>query len=264
MSYDLWLRGKKSPAWKDWFHKRANYSLQGKDFNYFNQKTGVYFHVTLSDHIFFNINFARPDFFALEAAEELDALVLKFGLTVEDPQSDGMGEGPWSKEGFLRGWRYGNAFACTLNPSGLRLPESLLTACWQWNRAIPVFQDDLSCLEMSPCFVPSVVLIRQGESAVPAVMWPDEMAVALPEVLGVLLLSGADSGKPKGVLVKREQLEPLLVAYKRQEAAGFACRLVEDEPLPEGLSKEIQRLIEEGQPLQKGAILSWDSVVGSE
>src|SRR5262249_13577013 len=99
------------------------FSHEGDEVHYSHPDTGVYFHFTRvkggkrdSDdpneggrtHVYFNMNFYRPHTFGLEAAEVLGRFVERFDLTVDDPQSEGMGQGEYSREGFLRGWNAGN------------------------------------------------------------------------------------------------------------------------------------------------------------
>src|SRR5262249_46246164 len=131
------------------------YSQDGDTVNYSNSDTGVYFHFTWyesdsseetpkskKDHsrsqpsIHFNMNFYRPHFFGLEAAQILTPFVKHFDLVVNDPQAEGMGQGDFTEEGFLRGWNAGNRFAAqafrqmqakgeTLLGGNLSLPAAL-------------------------------------------------------------------------------------------------------------------------------------------
>ena len=44
----------------------------------------------------------------MEAEIEVKEFIDKFGFSINDPQNEGMAEGPCTKEGFIRGWNYGN------------------------------------------------------------------------------------------------------------------------------------------------------------
>src|SRR5262249_45535066 len=134
MSYDLDLHPRPGQALgRDrvlaHFTDRPGYTIDGDEVNYHNEETGVYFSFryspasdepvdedepnrgTQKEHVWFNMNYFRPHFFGLEAADELDDFVQALDLTVSDPQAEGMGEGEFSREGFLRGWNAGNRFA---------------------------------------------------------------------------------------------------------------------------------------------------------
>lgn len=88
------------------------------------------------------MNVFRPHYFALEAEPVVRRLVDRFGLRVSDPQSEGMGKGPYSSEGFLRGWNAGNRFAARafsqlqateeVVPLHHTLPTAVNRAVWGW------------------------------------------------------------------------------------------------------------------------------------
>ncbi len=154
MSYDLWFRAANGTApgpeqVHQYFAGRPHYRMSEQQAWYENETTGVYFSFELSDEsgqadeeedeqqrdvlpVAFNINYFRPHVFGLEAEPELTAFVERFGLTVSDPQSDGMGDGAYSCEGFLRGYNAGNRFAhqamLSMNetPALHTLPEAVI------------------------------------------------------------------------------------------------------------------------------------------
>src|SRR5262249_11873553 len=135
------------------------------------------------ESIYFNMNYYRPHFFGLEAVEEVDALVEAFDLTVSDPQAEGMGEGEYTSEGFLRGWNAGNGFAHqafaqiqsegeqTVNRS-LTLPSATLRACWEWTRGRNELAEDLFEGDEIDAFVPRVMFLQEGGQAVSMCVWP--------------------------------------------------------------------------------------------
>ena len=97
---------------------------------YQNDDTGVYFSFELaatpSFWAQFIVNHMRPRFFILEALPEIESFVSTFGLTVHDPQIDGMGDGRFDSDGFIRGWAAGNETACaTLAESGHPPPVAM-------------------------------------------------------------------------------------------------------------------------------------------
>src|SRR5687768_16303098 len=120
MSYDLYFATGSKPraedAFFDHFRERPNNAIEGCQAWYRNDDTGVYFLFESADPTdeamedaiehwaTFNLNYLRPHFFASEALPELEAFVSELELTVHDPQIDGMGDGSFSADGFLRGW----------------------------------------------------------------------------------------------------------------------------------------------------------------
>src|ERR1700724_1994964 len=117
MSYDLYFKAHGqhnlpgTETFAAYFRNRKNYQVSPNQAVYQNETTGVYFSFDfgepesgdLHDYlpVVFNINFFRPHIFGMEAEPELGAFVTEFGLTVFDPQNNGMGEGEYSAEGFL-------------------------------------------------------------------------------------------------------------------------------------------------------------------
>src|SRR5262249_20660021 len=150
-------------------------------------ETGVYFHFTYSEpggeddenpntdtsahqgrpYIFFNINFFRPSVFGLEAERVLTRVVEHFNLTVNDPQGDGMGQGEYTPEGFLRGWNAGNRFAISamrqiqdrgenIIGGNLTLPAAVLRTLWEWSIDRNSLNEDLMDFEEIDVFVPRI------------------------------------------------------------------------------------------------------------
>jgi hypothetical protein len=140
----------------------------------------------------FNINYARPRFFALEALTELEAFVSIFGLSVHDPQIDGMGDGRFDADAFLRGWEAGNEVACqALAENGQRrpltLPAKVLNATWEWNIGRQRLQTQVG----ESIFVPQIMFVAGPGTAVSAAVWSDAIPVLLPTVDVVFLYRDA-------------------------------------------------------------------------
>jgi hypothetical protein len=114
MSYDLDLYFKPAVSRShilQYFAARRHYTVEGNNAVYQNPDTGVYFFlrlrcarsVLLQKNVIaaeFEINYQRPSFFGTEAEIELSAFVAAFQPRIEDPQMRGMGQGPYSREGF--------------------------------------------------------------------------------------------------------------------------------------------------------------------
>src|SRR5262249_47502018 len=182
MSYDLILhtRPGKPPLTREAFaahFEGDRWKVEGDTANYFNEVTGVYFQFGYSDgkpeadedtpanngeappdgeedagpsqpYIWFNINYFRPHYFGLEAQGPLARLVKSFNLVVSDPQAEGMGDGEFTPEGFLRGWNAGNRFAFqallqmkdeTPLHSMFTVPTELNRQIWEWNYYREIF-----------------------------------------------------------------------------------------------------------------------------
>src|SRR5262245_51012028 len=130
MSNDLYLYRREGAAplkkkgFNAYFEGRPHFTLNENQAFYKNEKTGIYFSVYYSDgkgcaaedpnagreHLHFNMNYFRPHVFGLEAEPVLTALVKDLDLAISDPQNEGMGDGEYTPEGFLRGWNAGNRF----------------------------------------------------------------------------------------------------------------------------------------------------------
>src|ERR1051325_2662308 len=126
MSYDLYFKSRNQNSkptpieFVEYFRQRKNYEVSNQQVVYQNETTGVYFVFDIGElsdmedsdllPLSFNLNYLRPHIFGLEAEPEIRSLVEKFSLLVSDDQLDGMSDGEYSTEGFLRGWNKGNEF----------------------------------------------------------------------------------------------------------------------------------------------------------
>lgn len=137
----------------------------------------------------FEINYARPSYFGLEAERELSAFVAAFQPRIEDPQIHGMDEGPYSGEGFLKGWNFGNVFS--LRSAVSRLADfglasmlgEALRAAWAWNYACAARREEFE----RSAFVPMIKFRRIDGCASRVVVWPQGEPVILPRVDYVLV-----------------------------------------------------------------------------
>ena len=202
MSYDLYFRHTKplDLAVVRAFFEGRGYKVSETQAFFENESTGVYFGFDFRPEkpegsaasIAFNINYYRPHVFGLEAASELTSFIEEFELEIEDPQMHGMGTGPYTVEGFLRGWNAGNEFAHRAIASNegverpLALPAARNAGIWRWNYAKDTVLDELAdnLGELPPCFVPTVMMVvPEGTSDVKTIIvWDLQMAIAIPDV----------------------------------------------------------------------------------
>jgi hypothetical protein len=293
VSYDLYFRSRSTtvaanpPDFATWFRAREHYQVNQSHAVYFNRRTGVYFefryneefdeedHTAPSDKpllpVAFELNYVRPHIFALEAEPEVAEFVRHFDLTVLDPQNDGMGEGDYSTEGFLRGWNAGNEVACRVIRSQApdrpipALPARRLEQIWRWNF------DTLRRRQESRLFVPAILLCEFEGRVQSAVAWARGIPILLPEV-DLCLVSGKGSllwhlvlrifGRPLSgtVLLTRTELEPILARYNKIPGDLPAHELAFDQIPP-----DLAQLLDSKQPpetMPKG--LSFDNVLSQE
>ncbi|MBV8759379.1 MAG: hypothetical protein JO257_18975 [Deltaproteobacteria bacterium] len=194
MSYDLYFRATKPLDLVEVraFFEERGYKVSETQAFFENESTGVYFGFELGSTVSFNINYYRPHVFGLEAATELTSFIERFGLEIEDPQMHGMGKGPYTADGFLRGWNAGNEFAHSAIASNegverpLALPAVRNAAVWRWNYAKDAIVDELEANlgDVPPCFVPTVMMVvpEGGSDVKTIVVWDVQMAIAIPEV----------------------------------------------------------------------------------
>lgn len=214
MSYDLYFVHPNftREQFEGYFAKRPLYRLAEGQAVYQNEDTGVYFSFQYNDPslcededddaaagvMSFNLNYYRPHFFGLEAALELSLCVEAFGFTVHDPQADGMGDGPFTAEGFLKGWNKGNVFAYSALIQGEHannppptLPTKHLESFWRWNYLRKRTQKKFG----TNVFVPRIFLAKIDGAAQTVAVWPDAISELIPEV--DYLVIGRDELAPK-------------------------------------------------------------------
>ena len=206
MSYDLFLDaegvGISRDQFRDYFSARPWYTLTKKQAYYENQDTGVYFHFDYAKGevypVAFHLNYYRPHFFGLEAAKELTAFVEHFNCCLLDPQANGMKEGPYSVEGFLRGWNTGNVMGVQTLVTTRQRPMNYVSSTqelervWNWNYCRKQRQDTFG----DKLFVPKIMFMKGDERARTAVIWPDGCSIALPKVDTIIMVRDQLSSKP--------------------------------------------------------------------
>ena len=198
MSYSLFIHFKPRLRRSDvfaYFARRRHYKAAKDRVFYANEDTGVYFWFTLQvgwDVLLrrtvksaeFEVNYNRPSFFGLEAEPELSAFIGAFHPRIEDPQMEGMGEGAYSAEGFLRGWNFGNRFAVGQTaPAGSdrklpTMPAAALRAVWEWNFDCGERRDRLKLRH----YVPTILFWMVDGRASRVVVWGESMPILLPRV----------------------------------------------------------------------------------
>ena len=203
MSYSLHLKFRKPVKWSrivEYMEGRRTCSSNKKTIFCNNEGTGVCFSIhneskkiwpfqdTIRD-IEFELNYFRPGYFGIEAEIELSALITVFEPEIEDPQIGGMGQGPYSREGFLNGWNLGNEFAIRAvlsQPPDHKiwsLPQSKLHAVWRWNYS----KDDRVARAGEDQFVPRIGLCAIEDRPSLVAVWPIGMSILLPAVDYVLV-----------------------------------------------------------------------------
>jgi hypothetical protein len=179
MSYDLSFASKRPLSRADvhgWLSKQPHAFPSDDRVGFENEVTGVYFGFDFyEDEALpaFNINYVRPHVFGLEAEPLLTAFVERFELEVDDPQSDGMGQGPYTPEGFLRGWNAGNRFGYRAvmshesRPALKSLPRETNHMVWTWNIEREAIQELMELNpELPPAFAPSVFVVEDKNGIV--------------------------------------------------------------------------------------------------
>ena len=236
MSYDLFLTPKPKSrlpraSLHAFFRNRPNYRLHNNQALYENEDTGVNFsfdlprgdlggfsllrllRISRPESIAFNLNYFRPHTFGLEAELELTALIKKFNLNIHDPQHEGMADGPYSPEGFLRGWNAGNRFGChaTLKsaPHPVRtLPATKIEEIWNWNFARKERQKEIG----SNIFVPVIMLMDSAGVIETVAVWTQAIPILLPPVDSVLLM--IDPQNATLAKVPFSELLPLIARFQ--------------------------------------------------
>ena len=201
MSHDLYVYPETFDldAFHAYFRSRPHYQDSGD--LYQNEDTGAYFMFHCEEapenidegeeprppHILFNVNFFRPHTFGLEAEIEIRAFVERFNCRIEDPQNDGMGDGPYSREGFLKSWNQGNRFGFSAMgeqsspPPPWGADPALVEAIWKWNYGRARLQETRG----DNVFVPKVVWLRPSPDAAPVACatWTQGVPTIMPENL---------------------------------------------------------------------------------
>jgi hypothetical protein len=278
MSYDLFLLGppteSSSAEFNRYFAERPNFSMKNGQAWYQNEDTGVYFSFELAQGgdetprcwVQFNINYARPRFFALEALAQVESFVSRFGLSVHDPQIDGMGDGRFDPDGFIRGWEAGNEVACLAlaesgHPRPLTMPADGLNAAWQWNIGRHGIQAQIG----GSVFVPQIMFVAGAVTAFRAAVWSDAMPILLPTVDVIFLYRDAYAPrrlfrrKPDVAIIQWDQVEPLVQEYQEQ-SGPLPYRRLEYVSAPTAIST----LFSQAAASVPNGVVAPDSILESE
>lgn len=298
MSYDLFFRTRAgrppltAEAFEAWFQGRPHYTVSGGEALYENESTGVYFSFNFASEdeveeeaeqedaeeeplprldAAFNLNYHRPHVFALEAEPEVAAFIAHFELEVEDPQNSGMGSGPYSREGFLRGWNAGNVWSIRrATPMGegwapaapLTLPSRDIERIWRWNHERAELQRQLG----DAVFVPRISLMEEQGRLLTFAVWGDAIPIALPEVERVALVRDELA---RGWLFKRKETALVDAATVATWVQAFPMK---GEALPYRLvtydgkpPRELVRAVQQ-QPVLSGQmkLVAFDQVLDAE
>jgi hypothetical protein len=268
MSYDLYFRSRNKDsrfAREDFvrhFTGRPRYQVKDDQAWYGNEDSGVYFGFDYLENdddeadasllpVAFNLNFFRPHPFALEAEPEVAAFVRAFDLTVSDPQLSGMGDGEYSKEGFLSGWNHGNAFGyqaiASRDPKQKlsTMPAARIEAAWRWN-----FDREARQAAMGDnAFVPLLFFLDVNGEIQTGVAWGDGIPILLPVV--DLVLVARQRLAPKGwfrskqdiVVFPWTEIEPIAKRFRKAAGAAECFELFYAET-----PADIDQVIREKQP----------------
>jgi len=217
MTYDLYFHfEKEKPSPKElsqYFISRPYYELTKGQVVYQSEKTGVYFifNWKMPDDsdgdeeadVSFHLNYLRPRIFALEAEPEVAAFIDRFHPIFEDPQIDGM-KNKYSQEGFMRGWEKGNfkagiqALSSRENKkyANTSLPAAEIERCWRWNFNLPKLDEEINVDVFTPRIRPCLF----NGKIYTAIVWPDAIPIALPEV-DLLIIRRKNGLKKVDVLI---------------------------------------------------------------
>lgn len=242
MSYNLYFQCKNEQSlsreeFEDYFMSRYWYQVEQNRAWYFNKDTGVYFcfdyqaeksttnkvneekpHFIVS----FNIQYNRPHIFGLEAEPEIKNFVEEFNLNIYDPQKKGMGEGPYSTEGFLCGWNEGNRLTITtrgLCNNGFKdiitLPAKDIERCWKWNFYRQELQSNLG----DGIFVPKIMFGKAKNRIKSFIVWSAGISIVLPKIDLVVLL------KDDTRLAKYDVVKKLCHSEEMYSAQGLSYKI---------------------------------------
>jgi hypothetical protein len=198
-----------------YFAARRNFSIEKDNVLYKNADTGVYFFMRLRSvsrlfqrHVVaaeFEVNYYRPSIFGIEAEREISAFVAAFQPQIHDPQIKGMGDGPYSPEGFLNGWNFGNVFAARnalSAPDIASMPAAVLRAAREWN-----YHSAEQDWRYPNLFVPHIMFFRIDGRPSRVVIWPEGMPALLPGVDYILVGRLVSGEKRFGLAPWSEVLE---------------------------------------------------------
>lgn len=220
MSYDLYFYREAATefapdAVRTYFAERSNFKVNGgPDFQawYENKTTGVYcsFEYTQASEddsaptpatgfqytgLYFNINFNRPSFFAIETMPLVEFVADRFRLLMGDPQADledVIFPSRLSADALVASWEKSNARAVraihadeTEDVRYLYYPREKALYWWRYTKDEEALQERIG----EDVFVPKISLVRKpNETEVRSlVVWSDALPQVFPPVDFVLL-----------------------------------------------------------------------------
>lgn len=198
MSYDLYFTSPKITLeqFEDYFSDSQRYKVENSQAWYTNEDTGVYFVFEHNDEppsdeddiehsVLFNMNYYRPHYFALEAEPEVSRFIESFNCSIHDYQNSGMENGPYSREGFLRGWNYGNDFGYSAILGSDNAPDVVfskpsaeLEQIWKWNYSKHKMEEDIQ----EDIFIPRIMFMLVNGELGSVCVWPDGISTLIPAV----------------------------------------------------------------------------------
>jgi hypothetical protein len=231
LSYDLFIlpHAFDANAIRAHFEARPWYRVEAHQAFYSNEETGVYFAFDILEnpeseedseprqpHVAFNLNFFRPHTFALEAEPEIAAFLARFPGRTHDPQL--MGDEPYSRDGFLKGWNHGNRAAFSaMAGQGANAPlladPAHIESAWRWNYNRRALQEKLG----DNVFVPRVVWLQPSAGAAPVrcATWTFGIPSVIPEALITHV-----------VLVRQKRPTLMKMFSRQQEDPGTELKLL--------------------------------------
>jgi hypothetical protein len=198
VSYDLFFTSPKITLeqFENYFSDNPRYEVNNGQAWYTNEDTGVYFLFEHNDEpqsdedgidhsVAFNMNYYRPHYFALEAEPEIRRFIESFNCSIHDYQNSGMDNGPYSREGFLRGWNSGNDFGYSAilgRDDAMDVvfskPSAELEQIWKWNYSKQKMQEDFQ----EDIFIPRIMFMLVNGKLGSVCVWPDGISTLIPSV----------------------------------------------------------------------------------
>jgi hypothetical protein len=174
----------------------GNMQIENEQAIYQNEDTGVYFIIDFSrkeeapNNSYFSviINYVRPTIFALEADLVIQKIIEKIPVEIFNPQIDGIKEGVYSSEAFIRGWNSGNKMSySTINRKESNdlhfLPTKKINDGWNWNIEREMLQKNLGEIY----FVPKIMYCEYDSKIYDVFVHTDSIPTIIPISTGVFI-----------------------------------------------------------------------------
>jgi hypothetical protein len=236
MGYDLFFRSPKAMSRETvgaWLARQPNAVVYPDSVLFENELTGVHFTFQLGRDGLpsFHAPYGRAAFFGKEAALLLASFVSELGLSVSDPQRDGMGDGEYSIDGFLKGWNAGNEWAHRAFvrdhpelPDAPSLPKAVNDWMWAWNFSGPWTSTVLEAAGIATSYVCPVAVARDAANEIwPYVAWSGLNAVCFPAEIDRILTRHRDATHAFTPATLLGVVEPKLRWPARDTGQGARC-----------------------------------------